>query len=200
VTAPARRLLGCLVVVLAACVAVAAAAPLWLPSVGTSLQSAGPPQKADFAVVLAGDFFGQRILKAAQTARDGFVPKVLVSGPSGTYGYYECDLAIPFAVKSGYPESLFIPAPNKCRSTREEVAAMATLLRGMGAHSLILVTSDYHTGRAGRLFRAAAPDLRVYVVAAPDAEFQLESWWRSREGRKNVAMEWSKTVATWFGL
>jgi uncharacterized SAM-binding protein YcdF (DUF218 family) len=185
---------------LAVGLAVAASSPLWLPVVGTSLKSAGSPQKADIAVVLAGDSFGDRILTAAQAARDGYVPKVLVSGPSGQYGYHECDLAIPFAVKHGYPESLFVPMPNACRSTRDEVAAIAPLLRRMGAHSVILVTSDFHTGRAGRLFRAAAPDLEVHVVAAPDAEFQLERWWKTREGRKNIAMEWSKTVATWLGL
>ncbi len=151
-------------------------------------------------MVLAGDFFGERILTAAKAAHDGFVPKVLVSGPSGSYGFYENELAIPFAVKHGYPESMFIAAPNRCRSTREEVAVMAAVIRNMGAHSVILVTSDFHTGRAGRLFRAAAPDLQLFVVAAPDAEFQLDRWWVSREGRKNVVMEWSKTIATWFGL
>src|SRR5436190_5405364 len=73
-----------------------------LGALGNYLVQAGPPQKADAALVLAGDGWGLRILTAAQLVRDGFVPKVLVSGPDGAYGNNECDLAIPFAVKHGY--------------------------------------------------------------------------------------------------
>ena len=70
-----------------------------LGALGAYLVQAVPPQKADAALVLAGDGWGNRILTAAQLARDGFFPKVLVSGPDGAYGNNECDLAIPFAVK-----------------------------------------------------------------------------------------------------
>jgi uncharacterized SAM-binding protein YcdF (DUF218 family) len=178
----------------------AATSPFWLPRVGTSLEDSGQPRKADIAVVLGGDFFGNRILKAAELAREGYVPKVLVSGPSGQYSFHESDLAIPFAVKHGFPESLFVPAPNDTRSTRDEAVSLVPLLRRMGVHSFLLVTSDFHTRRAARLFRSAAPEMRVFAVAAPDAEFQLESWWKAREGRKSVFLEWTKTFATWLGM
>src|SRR3974377_635087 len=132
-----------------------ALSPLCLRRAGTSLEKAGPPHKADIAVVLGGDEFGNRILTAAELTRTGYVPRVLVSGPSGLYGYYECGLAIPFAVKHGWPESIFVPAPNDARSTREEAAALVPLMRRMGVRSFLLVTSDFHTRRAGNLFHAA---------------------------------------------
>ena len=77
------------------------------------------PAHAEIAVVLAGDYYGNRILRAAELVKQGYVPNVLVSGPHMLYGFHECDLAIPFAVKRGYPESWFIRAPNETRSTRD---------------------------------------------------------------------------------
>ncbi len=57
-----------------------------LAGLGSYLVKADPPEKADIALVLAGDGEGNRILKAAQLARQGYVSKILVSGPSGMYG------------------------------------------------------------------------------------------------------------------
>jgi uncharacterized SAM-binding protein YcdF (DUF218 family) len=172
----------------------------WLPHVGTVLESSCSPVKADIAVVLSGDYFGNRILRGAQLVHDGFVPKVLVSGPSGMYGHYDSELAIAFAVKNGYPDSIFVPSPNDARSTREEALAIVPELRRMGVKRVLLVTSDYHTRRAGRTFRAAAPELQIAAVSSPDADFQLDRWWLTREGRKYVVMEWFKTVAERVGL
>ena len=172
----------------------------WLFHVGTALESSGWPKKADVAVMLSGDYFGNRILRGAQLAHDGFIPKVLVSGPSGTYGHYDSELAIAFPVSTGYPECIFAPPPNDARSTREEALAIVPELRRMGVKSVLLVTSDYHTRRAGRTFRAAAPELKIDTVSAPDADFQLERWWVTREGRKYVVIGWFKTVAERVGL
>lgn len=169
-------------------------------ALGNYLIQAGPPHAADIAVVLAGDSMGNRILKAAELVRQGYAPKLVVSGPSGDYGMYECDLAIPFAEKNGYPESYFIHAEHNALSTMEEAQALIPGIRKLGAHSVLLVTSDFHTRRAGKIFRAAAPDMTFYVVAAPDAYFTPGGWWRSRQGRKVFAFEWMKTVAEWAGL
>jgi len=171
-----------------------------LGAVGSYLVQAGPPEKADIALVLAGDGRGLRILKAAQLTREGFVPKVLVSGPDGIYALHECDLAIPFAVKAGYPESYFVHFENDARNTRDEARAAAIVLRKMGVRHVLLVTSDYHTRRAARMYRLEAPDLKVTVVAASDAYFSAHDWWRYREGQKTALYEWMKTVAAWVNL
>lgn len=168
-----------------------------LTALGGFLVDAGPPQKADMIVVLAGDGFGHRILTAGQLVREGYAPKALVSGPDGSYGNYECDLAIPFAVRAGYPESYFIPAPHHARSTDEEVRVLNAKLHALGVKSILLVTSNFHTRRAGKIFRRLAPDLRIFVVAAPDEYFKPDSWWRNREARKTFLYEWMKTVAEW---
>ena len=171
-----------------------------LGAAGAYLVNATPPQPADVILVLAGDHYGNRILEAGKLVRQGLAPRALISGPSGEYGSYECDLAIPFAVRHGYPESYFGHLEHDARSTAEEAAAVVPALRKTGARRVLLVTSDYHTRRAGYVFRRAAPDLEFIVVAAPDSDFSAQGWWRSREGRKIALYEWMKTVAYWFGV
>lgn len=171
-----------------------------LGALGGYLVQEEAPQKADAAVVLAGDSWGNRILTAAQLERDGYVPKVLVSGPDGEYGLYESDLAIPFAVKHGYPESYFVAVKNEARSTRAEAMALLPEIRREGIRRLLVVTSSFHTRRAGRIFREAAPDLTIVVVGAPDRNFTPQGWWRNREAQKTFVTEWEKTIAGWLGI
>ncbi|MEP6962726.1 MAG: YdcF family protein, partial [Acidobacteriota bacterium] len=171
-----------------------------LGAAGSYLVRADAPQSADLVLVLAGDGRGNRILTAAELVRKGFVPKVLVSGPDGVYGAYECDLAIPFAVKAGYPESYFIHMENHARSTREEAVASGEVLHKMGVHKILLVTNDYHTRRAGDMYRQAMPDIQVTVIAAPDTYFSAHGWWQNREGQKTALYEWMKTIAGWANI
>ena len=171
-----------------------------LTTLGSYLVDAAPPEKADIAVVLAGDPFGHRILTAAELAKKGYVPVVLVSGPGGEYDLHECDLAIPFAVKRGYPATYFAHFEHDARSTAEEAASIVPELRRRNVHKMLLVTSNFHTRRAGALFRRAAPDITVIAVAAPDENFTRDGWWHSREGEKTFLTEWEKTVAVWMGL
>lgn len=171
-----------------------------LAGLGSYLVKDQAPEKADIALVLAGDGEGNRILTAAQLVRRGYAPKALVSGPGGIYGYHECDLEIPFAVKAGYPESYFLHFENEGRSTKEEAHAAVGRLRQMGVHKVLLITSDYHTRRAGGIYRAAAPDLQFVVVSAPDKYFTAGGWWHSRDGQKVAFNEWTKTITAVFGI
>jgi uncharacterized SAM-binding protein YcdF (DUF218 family) len=171
-----------------------------LAALGSYLVRAEAPEKADIALVLAGDSEGNRILTAGMLARRGYISRVLVSGPSGMYGHYECDLAIPFAVKAGYPESYFLHFEHNAQSTQEEARNTVARLRQLGAHKVLLVTSDYHTRRAGKIFRAAGPDLQFVVVAAPDNSFTPGGWWHTRQGEKVAFIEWLKTITEPFGI
>lgn len=171
-----------------------------LTAMASYLDQSSPPQQADVVFVLAGDFAGNRVLKAAELVRQGYAPKALVSGPAGLYGRYESDLAISFAESAGFPASYFLAFPNRAKSTREEAAVAAKQLRALGAHRVLLVTNNYHTRRAGLVFRQEAPDLAFIMVEAPDEYFSVDGWWRNREGRKIFLIEWLKTVADWMRM
>jgi uncharacterized SAM-binding protein YcdF (DUF218 family) len=182
--------------------ALAATHTAWMTALGKHLVREDGPAKADLAVVLAGDKYGNRILKAAELVRQGYVPTVLVSGPAW-YGTYESDIAIAFAVRHGYPAGWFVSVPHSAESTGDEAWQILRALESRRTNSFLLVTSDYHTARAGRIFRRAlrksGSRMQMRVVAAPDRWFQPESWWRTREGRKTFALEWSKTLSSAFG-
>lgn len=189
------------------CVALAGVAFLvrshWLPWLAYPLMEDDGPAKADLAVVLAGDSYGCRIEKAASLVREGYVPQVLVSGPD-YYGTHECDLAISFAVGKGYPAEWFIPLRHSALSTREEAHVILPELRRRNVHSILLVTSGYHSARAGRLFRALlkasgrGPSIRV--IPSADRYFRPDDWWQNREGQKIVFFEWCKGLANAVGM
>jgi len=173
---------------------------LWLGALGKYLIKADAPAHADYAVVLAGDFYGHRILKGGELVRQGFVRKALVSGPRWCYGQAESDLAIHFACKNGYPADSFIGFPIDATSTLGEAREIVPELRRLGAHSFLLVTSDYHTRRAASYFRPLAGGMDMRVIAAPDEFYRWDSWWRRRDAQKIFFLEWSKTVASYFGM
>ena len=90
--------------------------------------------------------------------------------------------------------------PIEAHSTREEARKWVPVFQRLGLKSLDLVTSDFHTRRAGRAFRAAAPNIRITTVCAGNALFETARWWKEREGRKAILLEWTKTIADSVGL
>jgi uncharacterized SAM-binding protein YcdF (DUF218 family) len=167
---------------------------------GAMLVNAGPPQPADIAVTLAGDASGNRVLKAAELVRQGYVPRVLVSGAERQYGIPESTLAINFAVAHGYPRDYFIALQHPSLSTTEESGYIIPQLRKLGVRKYLLVTSPYHTARAGRILHRAAPDLEMHIVAAMRPHWNNGYWWTDREGQKIWLQEEAKTIAELFGI
>jgi uncharacterized SAM-binding protein YcdF (DUF218 family) len=176
----------------------------WLPALGTVLEENDGPAKADVGVVLGGDYWGDRLVKAARLVQAGYIPLVLVSGPPGFYGLHESDFAIPFIVRQGYPASWFAAVPHDALSTREEACVILPELRRRHVRSFLLITSDYHSRRAGRTFRFVGRSLgylpAMRVVDSSDRFFRIDRWWQTREGQKTVFFEWTKTLAFAVGL
>jgi uncharacterized SAM-binding protein YcdF (DUF218 family) len=175
---------------------------LW--SLGAILDNGEPPRKADIIVVIGGDARGSRILTAAELAREGYAPKVFVSGGAEFYGRHESDLAVDFAVQHGYPRDAFIPFRYAALSTSDEARADIRELRKLGVHTYLLVTSVYHTARASRTFRREGrregADLEMHPISAPDRYWQNGEWWKDREGRKLWFMEAVKTIADYLRI
>jgi len=179
-------------------------AGLWLPAVGRALVYDDGTGQADIAIVLAGDFTGHRLTGGAELARQGLVPLVLVSGPPGLYGINEADAGIGFIVAKGYRADWFVPQRHTASSTREEAHVLLTELARRKVRTVDLVTSNFHTRRARRIFldvereRGGGPTIRVVAVADPI--YDPAAWWRSREGRKTAFLEWTKTITSLVGI
>lgn len=173
---------------------------LVLHPLGAYLVAADSPARCDCLFVLAGDFRGQRVMRAAELFRQGYAGKLFVSGPEGIYGQTEDELAIGMARRHGAADLPFIGLPNKGVSTVSEARAVLPRLRSEGCRSVLVVTSNFHTRRAGRILRREWPDLDVRMAAAPSVDYEVDRWWRERQQQKTFFFEWSKTFADWMGL
>lgn len=186
-------------VVLALALVLYASSGTLLVRIGSFLIDADPPQPAEIVVVLGGDGQGHRIMKAVELVRAGLAPKILVDGPSGYYGFAESDLAIPFAVKRGAPPEYFEAFPIEARATFSEAQAVDQELRRRGVRKALVVTSNFHTRRAKRIFeKYGSGEVKYHIVSAPHPAFSPDGWWHSREGKKIVVLEYLKTIHSWL--
>ncbi len=158
-------------------------------------------QKADCILVLGGDDFGKRIVRAGQLLRAGCAPYAIVDGPPSLIGH-ESDTTIEYAVQHGFPANLFqaVWLPPGVDSTSTEVEYVANnILKPRNVKKVLLVTSNYHTRRSARFMRREVPWLKVAVVPAPDPFFTPAGWWKTRNGKKTFLLEWTKTITEWWG-
>ena len=171
---------------------------LW--AMGAVLVNAQAPEKADVVLVLAGDSVGRRLGEGVQLVKDGYAPKLLISGPFKVYGVQDSVLAARYAVQLGLRSDQAIPILRDYLSTSDEARSIVPLLRQMGVHKYLLVTSPSHTGRAARVFRRVGPDIQVRTVVAPDPKWCGGYWWTQRECQKTWLLEATKNVADFFRI
>jgi len=171
-----------------------------LRGIGSLYIQDGPPVTADIVVVLAGDYSGERILKGAELTREGFAPLLLADSSDSMYGSTESELAIAYAIQKGYSQERFVSANWIAHSTVEEAKAAIAELRRRHVHRVIVVTSLWHTGRSGRIFRRLAPEMDFHMVGADDPEWHNGNWWTDRQGKKTFFLEGVKTIADYLGI
>ena len=164
----------------------------WL---GSLLVCADAPQPADLILVMGGDFWGPRVVTAAQLGQQGLAPRVLISGPT-YYSRPEGDLAVEFLVQHGYSRSLFDVFTHDQRSTFGEVLALKGELSRRGAKRVIVVTSSYHSRRCAILFRLFCPGIRFVSAPAPDANYRPQQWWKDASSRGLFFSEWTKILGS----
>jgi hypothetical protein len=81
-------------------------------------------------------------------------------------------------------------------STVQEVKAVSPCIQEHHWQSMVIVTSNYHTRRAGILWRRLTrhdPKIHIWIEGVTDPEFQ-QPWWRHRQSAKIWVMESSKLI------
>jgi uncharacterized SAM-binding protein YcdF (DUF218 family) len=152
-------------------------------------------RSADLILVLAGDFFGPRVLEAAQLSMHGYAPRVLISGRPYR-GRPEGEFAIAFLASRGETTKSFESFGHLANSTIEEALALRPELERRRAKRVILVTSAFHSRRASLVFRLICPGMEFISVPAPDSHYQADRWWENEPSRKLFLSEWGKIVGT----
>ncbi len=159
--------------------------------------------KADAIVVLGGDSFqGDRVRHAAALFHKGWAPKVVVSGGPLRPDLSEADLMEKDALRQGIPAAALIVFRHPATNTLDEALALRPFLAEHNFRKVIVVTSNFHTRRARRVFRGVYADdaLDLRVSASPDVRFRPDRWWREREDRAWLFLELLKTLNTCYEL
>ncbi len=156
--------------------------------------------KADALIVLGDDnFYADRVTRGAQLFREGKAPVVVASGrrlrPSaGIAELMEHDL-----VERGVPRDKIVRFSHDGESTLEEAQALARIVKERKWHSVMVVTSNFHTRRTRYIFLRVFPQsVEVRVASARDGDFDPEHWWEKRKSIKELTKEFAgMVVAVW---
>jgi uncharacterized SAM-binding protein YcdF (DUF218 family) len=156
--------------------------------------------KADALIVLSDDnFYADRATRAAELFREGKAPIVVASGRrlrpmAGIAELMEHDL-----VERGVPKDRIVRTAHDADNTREEAEALSKLAAQRKWHSVIVVTSNYHTRRARYIFHRVFPQgIEVYMASARDGDFDPQHWWEKRKSIKELTREFAgMVVAIW---
>ena len=172
---------------------------VWLAWLGRFLVKTDAPEQAGIAVVLSGDGNGHRLLKAVEVVEQGYAPKVLIVGPEGSYGARESDLAMDFARRRGLNTAILDPFVTDISSTFEEALAVDKELRRRGIDKAIVVTSEFHSRRSRFIYRnRVSGEVKYLVVASDDPRFDPDDWWKTRDGKEILVIEYVKTLNSWI--
>jgi uncharacterized SAM-binding protein YcdF (DUF218 family) len=146
---------------------------------------------ADAIIVLGDDnFAGDRASRAAELFQAGWAPQVVASGRmlrpyAGMAEIIERDLK-----SRGVPAAATIRFEHKAANTIQEAQALRDLVLQRHWHSILVVTSNYHTRRARYTFRKVFPSgVSVSMISAEDSEYLPNIWWQSRPGLKHFFTE-----------
>ena len=180
-------------------VALAYAVPMGLNALGVALITDDPLHPADAILVLAGDSReGDRVQHAVGLFKRGLAPLLVLSGTPMGFRTHEADVMRRHAEFLGVPSNRILTVKQNTDSTKEEAGVVVSILKRRGLKTVILVTANYHTGRAKRIFERAAGPYGPHFLASPvdDGLFEPEGWWMRRRYAKTFVYEAIKTVWT----
>ena len=174
--------------------------PVYLTALGRTLIAEDPLQKADAILVLGGETRqGDRVAHAVKLYQRGLAPLLVLSGTPAGFRTHEAEIMQRHAEFLGVPAERILAVKHASDSTREEADVVVPVLKSKGLKEVILVTSNYHTARAKRIFTKAAGPSGPTFLASPVNEdnFELEGWWKKRRHAKTFVYEAIKTVWYW---
>lgn len=163
------------------------------------------PAHTDAAVILQGSILGEmaRVAGAVKLLQQGISTQAVLSVPAQSYwgasvpeearAYLERTYGADIAGRFVFCETG--PGVN---STRQEAEALLPCIRQHGWRTIVIVTSNYHSRRAGflwrRIVRKSGLPVRLWIDGVPDPEYSPRGWWRKRIWAKTWYDEFSKVI------
>jgi len=157
-----------------------------------------PLDKADALIVLGDDnFYADRATRGAQLFREGKAPVIVASGRRLRPSAAIAELMEHDLIERGVPKDKIVRFAHDADSTLEEARALAKFARARKWHSVIVVTSNYHTRRARYIFQHVFPQgIEIRIASAPDGDFDPEHWWMKRKSLKELTREFAGMAVT----
>jgi uncharacterized SAM-binding protein YcdF (DUF218 family) len=160
-----------------------------------------PLQPADIIFVLNGDY-NTRPFTASELYKQGLAPIIVIAqsemlpaeklrlAPNDT------DISIGVMEQLGVPPEkiVVLPVEGGVTSTFDEANALRQYIETHNIHSLILLTSAFHTRRAKWIFdrELAGLTIMLEVAAVPSYGFDESNWWQSEDGLITLNNEYIK--------
>lgn len=167
------------------------------------------PGHVDAAVVLQGSVVGYdaRLAGAITLVEHGTAERVLLSLPRESYWRESIPPVARAYLERTYGTGLasrvdFCEMGPEVDSTERESEAALSCIEAHHWRSIAVVTSNYHTRRAGilwrRTLRRRGSTLEFSIHSVDDPEFQ-KPWWRHRQAAKIWLAESEKLIWTMLG-
>lgn len=163
-----------------------------------------PAAGAPYLVLLMGDSSTSRADKTLELLRNGTAERVLMAR-EGPFGFIEAGLAqssvdvhVAYLVQQGISRERIIVEDCATTSTVDEARCLLRYLETQGPlpERVPIVTSWYHSRRAGWLFESAWPSAgpKVEMVPAESPKSNPDVWLSEEQAGVQVVMEYVKTA------
>jgi len=173
-----------------------------LNAISSSLVRADAVATSDAIVVLAGDGQGERMMSAIELYKKGMGKKIVFWGGQLYWKVTWAELYLKQLKEGGVPEKDLIWSTEELQehSTVGEAIVTVRLMQENGIRSFILVTSPYHTSRAGMVYEThiRGKDMKMIVYPSIDSIVKIEDWWKDRQSAKLIYLELNKVVYYWI--
>lgn len=186
---------------------------LFAPFLAESLIVEKPLQHADAIFVLGGSsVYVERNQQAALAFKQGIAPKIFLTNDEVKSGWNRKEQRNPYFVErarwelieQGVPENAIEILPEIVKSTQDEAELFAKTFREKDLHSVLLITSAYHSRRTLWTFEKTAlkNDLSIEIGIEPVPVGQqtppVFTWWLKQSGWRLVAGEYLKGLYYWL--
>jgi len=157
------------------------------------------------AIVVLGSYRLERTLEAGTLFREGWAKRILLMrspdiSSSNVLSRVHVKVPVWLDIQKDALHQMAVPASAILQSptqdtTISESRYVAHFVRLQKYKRIIVVTSPYHTARAGRFFRKAAGNSFEVIMRADRYEpADPDHWWRHSGDRSDVVTEYMKSI------
>jgi uncharacterized SAM-binding protein YcdF (DUF218 family) len=177
----------------------------WCAALG--LITGAPTERAGALVVLSGSAnYVERVNLAAELFREGRAPKIVLTNDYQQSGWLSAEQRNPFFVeraqmelaRAGVPAERVETLPRAVTSTYEEALLLREYAAEHDLHSILIVTSAYHSRRVLWTFRCvfngSGVEIGLRAVAPGEQTPRPAAWWFYALGWRMVAGEYVKLI------